>query len=146
MYFYGHAPNWSIGVTRKAGWRGEIVIRSLRWWLQNLLWRHYGQPPTKFTFPLSLNYIFSMTKLISMTKLNRSSINRSWIEKMYFTSVQPRGHKCRFSVISGHQVHFVPIRHNTMFLVSLYTTEANEQVVERSMVERPLARWPQWCS
>ncbi len=28
----------------------------------------------------------------------------------------------------------------------LYTTEANKQVVERSRVARPLARWPQWCT
>ncbi len=35
MYFYGNAPNWSIGVTRKAGWSEggvAMIYDILGWW------------------------------------------------------------------------------------------------------------------
>ncbi len=39
MYFYGHAPNWSIVVSRKAGWSDTLSYQALGaiiWYFRNL--------------------------------------------------------------------------------------------------------------
>ena len=36
MYFYGHAPNWSIVVSRKAGWSGAGNRKMTFWVTENL--------------------------------------------------------------------------------------------------------------
>ena len=85
MYFYGHAPNWSIGVTRKAGWSGSKYDREVH---SDIPFGIYSKP-TMLVSNLQL-YPSRLIGLISVAKWCHKKLliwKHQWTLEAYFVGL-----------------------------------------------------------